>query len=251
MTFQASWDEERRELLRRELLSQQICEAMIPHLRPGCPLRDVAAVRAAASWSSELGRWRLPDVSSRIPLPPAGLPAPAEPTKSDLNNNSGAEFDGDGSPDEESAAEDYFAEPNVPKANIADVYFKRNRIDKILAHVREAKTFGESRVAQHLVKSWYHQHEHRSPAFAQRSPTHTHTHTRTHARSLSLSLSPSPSRSLAYISTHPRLPKKAKLALQKSKKAKLPTLRFTFARLGNQNRDICNDLDLLKYVGTA
>ncbi|XP_011500634.1 PREDICTED: osmotic avoidance abnormal protein 3-like [Ceratosolen solmsi marchali] len=179
--LQASWDEERRELLRRELLSQQICEAMIPHLRPGCPLRDVAAVRAAASWSSELGRWRLPDVSSRIPLPPAPLSVPVEPFKPDLNNNnnnnnnsnnnnngsgSGGSSNNDnsssgtgaataatsdGSPDEESAAEDHFAEVGTGKTNIADVYFKRNRIDKILAHVREAKTFGKCSSRVELV----------------------------------------------------------------------------------------------------
>lgn len=33
-------------------------------------------------------------------------------------------------------------EPEHRRMNIADVYFKRNRIDKLLAHVREAKTFG-------------------------------------------------------------------------------------------------------------
>ncbi|XP_008206881.1 osmotic avoidance abnormal protein 3 isoform X2 [Nasonia vitripennis] len=156
--LQASWDEERRELLRRELLAQQICEAMIPHLRPGCPLRDVAAVRAAASWCTELGRWRLPDLSSnssRIPLPPASLQSPPPPEiKADLNNNHDHPSAGNDSSleeeeeeaEEESLSEEPINEPEPlnRRVNIADVYFKRNRIDKILAHVREAKTFDAS-----------------------------------------------------------------------------------------------------------
>ncbi|XP_058796062.1 osmotic avoidance abnormal protein 3-like [Phymastichus coffea] len=137
--MQASWDEERHELLRRELLTQQICEAMMPHLRPGCPLRDIAAIRAAASWCTELGRWRLPDISSRVPLPPAAAlktPPPAEP-KADVNNNNNvptASGGNDASLDEESAGEER-------ETNIADVYFKRSRVDKILQRVREVKSF--------------------------------------------------------------------------------------------------------------
>ncbi|CAB0038458.1 unnamed protein product [Trichogramma brassicae] len=157
--LQASWDEERRELLRRELLAQQICDAMIPHLRPGCPLRDVAAIRAAASWCSELGRWRLPDVSSnssRIPLPPASLqsPPPGE-LRSDLNGNGhtnsnsgnneddpglGLEEDNDELSETESPSRSLW---HTAAENIADRYFKRrSRLDEILARVREAKSFG-------------------------------------------------------------------------------------------------------------
>lgn len=139
--------------MRRELLTQQICEAMIPHLRPGCPLRDIAAIRAASSWCTELGRWRLPDISSnssRIPLPPAASlktpPPVSEQAKADLNNNNNGQHtsgSNDGSLDEESAGEER-------ESNIADVYFKRNRIDKILQRVREAKSFGELTAALSL-----------------------------------------------------------------------------------------------------
>ncbi|CAG5076410.1 Similar to osm-3: Osmotic avoidance abnormal protein 3 (Caenorhabditis elegans) [Cotesia congregata] len=90
LDLQASWDAERRELLRRELLATQICEAMIPYLRPGCPFRDLVAVRSSATWSDDLNRWRLPDASFRIPMPP---PPPLTRDgnfrlKADLNNNS-------------------------------------------------------------------------------------------------------------------------------------------------------------------
>ncbi|XP_023313846.1 osmotic avoidance abnormal protein 3-like [Trichogramma pretiosum] len=154
--LQASWDEERRELLRRELLAQQICDAMIPHLRPGCPLRDVAAIRAAASWCTELGRWRLPDVSSsssRIPLPPASLqsPPPGE-LRSDLNGNGHVNSNNDDDPGlgleedndelEESSESPARSLWHTAAENIADRYFKRrSRLDEILARVREAKSF--------------------------------------------------------------------------------------------------------------
>uniref|UniRef100_A0A0C9RJ43 Kif17 protein n=1 Tax=Fopius arisanus TaxID=64838 RepID=A0A0C9RJ43_9HYME len=123
---QASWDAERRELLRRELLATQISEAMVPHLRPGCPLRDLAAVRGAASWCDELARWRLPDTSSRIPLPP---PPPLDTrSKPDHNNNS----------DDKSSDDDI---SHNERKDIVGTYFKRNRIDELLARAREAKTF--------------------------------------------------------------------------------------------------------------
>ncbi|XP_076396060.1 osmotic avoidance abnormal protein 3 isoform X2 [Megachile rotundata] len=145
--LQASWDAERRDLLRRELLTTQICDSMVPHLRPGCPLRDVAAVRAAATWCDELGRWRLPDVSPHIPLPPPSL-MPKDntqysimPSKPDLNNNSKDNEDeiGNEADNEESSEQE-----DAKKVDIVDTYFKRNRIDKLLAHVRLAKSFGPS-----------------------------------------------------------------------------------------------------------
>ncbi|XP_076230958.1 osmotic avoidance abnormal protein 3 [Calliopsis andreniformis] len=147
--LQASWDAERRDLLRRELLTSQICDAMVPQLRPGCPLRDVAAIRAAATWCDELGRWRLPDVSSHIPLPPPSL-VPKDnvqysvlASKPDLNNNSNnKEIENEierNADNEESNEQD-----EIKKPDIVDTYFRRSRIDKLLAHVREAKTFEPS-----------------------------------------------------------------------------------------------------------
>ncbi|XP_063992745.1 osmotic avoidance abnormal protein 3-like isoform X2 [Diachasmimorpha longicaudata] len=133
LDLQASWDAERRELLRRELLATQICEAMLPHLRPGCPLRDLTAVRAAATWCDELGRWRLPDASSRIPLPPPPpLGRDGRRSKPDHNNNSD-----DKDSDDESRGEMSHNE----RKDIVGTYFKRNRIDELLARAREAKTF--------------------------------------------------------------------------------------------------------------
>ncbi|CAL7938713.1 unnamed protein product [Xylocopa violacea] len=143
--LQASWDAERRELLRRELLTSQICDAMVPQLRPGCPLRDVAAIRSAATWCDELGRWRLPDASSQILLPPPSLMPKdnvqynAVPSKPDLNNNSNSKNEdeiGNEADNEESSEQE-----EVRKPDIVDTYFRRNRIDKLLAHVRQAKTF--------------------------------------------------------------------------------------------------------------
>ncbi|KAJ8686503.1 hypothetical protein QAD02_022297, partial [Eretmocerus hayati] len=158
--LQASWDEERRDLLRRELLIQQICEAMIPHLRPGCPLRDVSWVRSNSSWSSELGRWRLPDFSSssvRIPLPPALSLQPSSPPikQPDLNNNSNGlslhQNDSRGTSEDETHSPMSSPGANeVPRmANIVDEYFRRGRVDKILAHAREAKTFA---ILQHPTR---------------------------------------------------------------------------------------------------
>ena len=148
--FQASWDAERRDLLRRELLATQLCDAMIPHLRPGCPYRDLAAIRAAATWCDELNRWRLPDVSSvslRISLPP---PAQSRDlvvngfgsvSKPDHNNNSNSN-DNDG--ERSSADEGGESKPNMCRwKDIANAYFRRNRIDELLAHAREAKSFGK------------------------------------------------------------------------------------------------------------
>ncbi|XP_050491691.1 osmotic avoidance abnormal protein 3-like isoform X2 [Bombus huntii] len=144
--LQACWDAERRDLLRRELLTSQICDAMVPHLRPGCPFRDVAAVRSTATWSDELGRWRLPDATPRISLPPASL-VPKDniqynvmPSKPDLNNNSNNEDNAD-EMDVEAENEESSEQEQAKKLDIVDTYFRRNRIDKLLAHAREAKTF--------------------------------------------------------------------------------------------------------------
>lgn len=153
--LQASWDAERRDLLRRELLTSQLCDLMVPHLRPGCPFRDIAAVRAAATWCDELGRWRLPDVSPHIPLPPAGAAAlqrdvlhPAGmPVKADLNNNSnnGNNGGGNNNGDADEAGRENDNEENATrrKRDIVGTYFRRSRVDTLLAHAREAKTFGK------------------------------------------------------------------------------------------------------------
>ncbi|KZC12163.1 Osmotic avoidance abnormal protein 3 [Dufourea novaeangliae] len=149
--LQASWDEERRDLLRRELLTSQICDAMLPHLRPGCPFRDVIAVRASATWCDELGRWRLPaDVSPHIALPPASLAIPTKfvpsirtSSKPDLNNNSNGK-DTEDEVGNEADNEESSEQEETKRLDIADTYFRRNRIDKLLAHVREAKTFDSS-----------------------------------------------------------------------------------------------------------
>lgn len=138
INLQASWDAERRELLRRELLATQICEAMLPHLRPGCPLRDLANVRATATWCDELNRWRLIDASMRIPLQ---LPQPMSNdinhrTKADHNNNSDEQ-----NSDDESRGNDNRSSNKW--RDIADTYFRKNRIDELLARAREAKTFGK------------------------------------------------------------------------------------------------------------
>lgn len=145
--LQASWDAERRELLRRELLTSQLCDLMVPNLRPGCPYRNVAAMRSAATWCDELGRWRLPEVSPYIPLPPA---APALQrdggifAKADLNNNSnnGSNEDEDDS-ERENDSEETPVGRGVKSEDIVDTYFRRSRVDTLLAKAREAKTFGE------------------------------------------------------------------------------------------------------------
>ncbi|XP_047343754.1 kinesin-like protein KIN-14E isoform X5 [Vespa velutina] len=168
--LQASWDAERRDLLRRELLTSQLCDAMIPHLRPGCPLRDVESVRASATWSEELNRWRLPDASSYITLPPTfiqlrdgnmmtnTMTTPGIISKADLNNNN----NNNNNDDKTTRREDYrktnlnvstneTADETIDDKNkmkdttknldIAGTYFRRNRIDTLLARVKEAKTF--------------------------------------------------------------------------------------------------------------
>lgn len=148
--LQASWDAERRDLLRRELLTSQLCDLMIPYLRPGCPFRDIAAMRAAATWCDELGRWRLPDVSPHIPLPPAApimrgdVLSTGTSSKADLNNNS----NNSGNNDEDESDQDNDNEGNSKGMehkkgwDIVDTYFRRSRVDTLLAHAREAKTFG-------------------------------------------------------------------------------------------------------------
>ncbi|KAK2588714.1 hypothetical protein KPH14_001604 [Odynerus spinipes] len=151
--LQASWDAERRDLLRRELLTSQLCDAMVPHLRPGCPFRDVAAVRAAATWCEELNRWRLPDVSTYIPLPPPSIQprdgAVHQPTtaifKADLNNNNSSnnakEYRNAEEKDDDNTEDNNNDNNGTKKRDIVETYFRRNRIDTLLARVREAKTF--------------------------------------------------------------------------------------------------------------
>lgn len=153
--LQASWDAERRELLRRELLISQLCDLMVPYLRPGCPFRDIAAMRSAATWCDELGRWRLPDVSPHIPLPPAAPAARGDilyvagmSSKADLNNNSnnGSSNDEDDSNQNNDSEEEDSVKGVKNKKNgwdIVDSYFRRSRADTLLAHAREAKTFGK------------------------------------------------------------------------------------------------------------
>lgn len=157
--LQASWDEERRDLLRRELLATQLCDAMLPHLRPGCPFRDLDSIRTSATWCDELNRWRLPNVSSvslRISLPP---PAQSRDlvtnsfisdSKQDQNNNinninNSNNSSSSGNDDLRDSGDEFSeGEPKVSRwKDIADAYFRRNRVDEILAHAREAKTFGK------------------------------------------------------------------------------------------------------------
>jgi len=151
--LQASWDAERRELLRRELLISQLCDLMVPYLRPGCPFRDIAAMRAAATWCDELGRWRLPDVSPHIPLPPAAPVARGDilhtagiSSKADLNNNSNNDDNNDEddySQNNDNEDDDNKGVKNKKGWDIVDTYFRRSRVDTLLAHAREAKTFGK------------------------------------------------------------------------------------------------------------
>lgn len=149
--LQASWDAERRDLLRRELLTSQLCDLMVPYLRPGCPFRDIATVREAATWCDELGRWRLPDVSPHIPLPPAPVPQrdvlqlTGISSKADLNNNNN---NNGGNNDEDESNRNNDGEENDRKVvrnkkgwDLVDSYFRRSRVDTLLAHAREAKTF--------------------------------------------------------------------------------------------------------------
>lgn len=150
--LQASWDAERRDLLRRELLTSQLCDLMVPYLRPGCPFRDIAAMRMAANWCDELGRWRLPDVSPHIPLPPAaiartdilhltGISSKADHNNNNNNNNSNDENESSQDNDDE---EDDKRQIKEKKGwNIVNNYFRRSRVDTLLAHAREAKTFGK------------------------------------------------------------------------------------------------------------
>lgn len=140
--LQASWDAERRELLRRELLATQIGDAMLPHLRPGCPLRDLEFVRTTATWCDELGRWRLPDGSAAriISLP---MHNSMQKMKDYNNNGSG------NSVDEDMLMAD--CPPRLLNSNslhsgeksTADSYFRRSRVDALLGQAKIAKTFGE------------------------------------------------------------------------------------------------------------
>ncbi|KAL6267315.1 hypothetical protein P5V15_000390 [Pogonomyrmex californicus] len=153
--LQASWDAERRELLRRELLTSQLCDLMVPYLRPGCPFRDIAAVRSAATWCDELGRWRLPDVSPHIPLPPAAATTRTDilhftggSSRADHNNNNNSSNDdsesGQDNDNEEDDRRGVTRKKSVTKKkgwDAVESYFRRSRVDTLLAHAREAKTF--------------------------------------------------------------------------------------------------------------
>lgn len=167
--LQASWDAERRELLRRELLTSQLCDLMVPYLRPGCPFRDIAAMRAAATWCDELGRWRLPDVSPHISLPPAASTARADilhlasssSSKADHNNNSNNSSNdenenGQNNDNEEDGGRNVEGHKGW---NVVNNYFRRSRVDTLLAHAREAKTFGKKsyhvRESVHIICMLY------------------------------------------------------------------------------------------------
>ncbi|XP_024894013.1 osmotic avoidance abnormal protein 3-like [Temnothorax curvispinosus] len=149
--LQASWDAERRELLRRELLTSQLCDLMVPYLRPGCLFRDIAAMREAATWCDELGRWRLPDVSPHIPLPPAAPTARADilhltgiSSKADHNNNSNNNSSNDENDSDQDNDNEEDGRRDIQKKNgwnAVNTYFRRSRVDTLLAHAREAKTF--------------------------------------------------------------------------------------------------------------
>lgn len=147
--LQASWDAERRELLRRELLTSQLCDLMIPYLRPGCPFRNITAMREVATWCDELGRWRLPDVSPHVPLPPAApvtrgdvLLLTGNSSKADLNNNSNNSDEDDSDQDNDNERNSKGVEKKKGW-DLVDSYFRSRRVDTLLAHAREAKTFGE------------------------------------------------------------------------------------------------------------
>lgn len=151
--LQASWDAERRELLRRELLISQLCDLMVPYLRPGCPFRDITAMRATATWCDELGRWRLPDVSPHIPLPPAAPAVRADilhlssvSSKADHNNNSNNSSNDENESGQDNDNEDDDRRHGEGKKgwNVVNTYFRRSRVDTLLAHAMEAKTFGKS-----------------------------------------------------------------------------------------------------------
>ncbi|XP_018406926.1 PREDICTED: osmotic avoidance abnormal protein 3-like [Cyphomyrmex costatus] len=146
--LQASWDAERRELLRRELLTSQLCDLMMPYLRPGCPFRDIAVMRATATWCDELGRWRLPDVSPHIPLPPAAPTVrvdlhPSISSKADHNNNSSnsSNDENDSGQDNNKEEDDRQSMKKKKGWNVVNNYFRRSRVDTLLAHAREAKSF--------------------------------------------------------------------------------------------------------------
>lgn len=116
---------------------------MLPYLRPGCPFRDLTTVREAAIWSDELSRWRLPDVSPGIPLPPPPpLAINGSVNKSDHNNNHNAlNNDTVNGHDED---EDFIRDLDEEEQHsIADVYFKRKRVNALLEHLREARTQGK------------------------------------------------------------------------------------------------------------
>lgn len=65
------------------------------------------------------------------------------------SNNSSSNNSNSGNDDErDSGDEGGESEPKVSKwKDIADTYFRRNRIDELLAHAREAKTFGKFQIS--------------------------------------------------------------------------------------------------------
>jgi len=123
---------------------------MVPYLRPGCPFRDIAAMRAAATWCDELGRWRLPDVSPHISLPPAASTARADvlhlagaSSKADHNNNSNNSSNDENEDGQSNDNEEDGGRDEKKGWNVVNNYFRRSRVDTLLAHAREAKTFGK------------------------------------------------------------------------------------------------------------
>ena len=70
-------------------------------------------------------------------------------TKTDHNNNGGASTENNSDEDNGSSDEDgrdsrdHELRGAAKWRDIAGTYFRRNRIDELLAHAREAKTFGK------------------------------------------------------------------------------------------------------------
>ena len=87
-------------------------------------------------------------MSPHISLPPAslvpkdGMQYNVMASKPDLNNNRNNK-DNEDEIGNEADNEESREQEDVKKPDIVDTYFRRNRIDKLLAHVREAKTFGK------------------------------------------------------------------------------------------------------------
>jgi len=90
-------------------------------------------------------------VSPRIPLPPAPVAQKDLPqssgtfSKADLNNNNnnGSNDEDESNWDNDDEEKDCKVIQNKKGWDIVDAYFRRSRMDTLLAHAREAKTFGE------------------------------------------------------------------------------------------------------------